>query len=101
MILPYRGTYPAIHPTVFVAPGADVIGRVRLAKRSSVWFCSLDAVRNEPPKRIRCIAPCIDFLCSHATNPLLVQEFAEFGVRLTIHAHRARGIPTHDKYGVL
>lgn len=38
MILPYRGTYPTIHPTVFVAPGADVIGRVRLARQSSVWF---------------------------------------------------------------
>ena len=38
MILPYRRTYPTIHPSAFVAPGADVIGRVRLAKHSSVWF---------------------------------------------------------------
>ena len=38
MILPYRGIYPTIHPTAFVAPGADVIGRVRLAKNSSIWF---------------------------------------------------------------
>jgi carbonic anhydrase/acetyltransferase-like protein (isoleucine patch superfamily) len=38
MILPYRGTYPAIHPSAFVAPGADVIGRVRLAKDVSIWF---------------------------------------------------------------
>ena len=38
MILPYRGIYPTIHPTTFVAPGADVIGRVRLAKDSSIWF---------------------------------------------------------------
>jgi carbonic anhydrase/acetyltransferase-like protein (isoleucine patch superfamily) len=38
MILPYRGTYPTIHPAAFVAPGADVIGRVRLAKSASVWF---------------------------------------------------------------
>ena len=38
MILPYRGTYPTIHPTAFVAPGADLIGRVHLAKSSSVWF---------------------------------------------------------------
>ena len=38
MIIPYRKTYPVIHPTAFVAPGADVIGRVRLAKDSSVWF---------------------------------------------------------------
>ena len=38
MILPYRGVYPTIHPSAFVAPGADVIGRVRLSKRSSIWF---------------------------------------------------------------
>ena len=38
MILTYRGTHPAIHATAFVAPGADVIGRVRLAKEASVWF---------------------------------------------------------------
>ena len=38
MILPYQGVYPVIHPTAFVAPGADVIGRVHLAKHSSVWF---------------------------------------------------------------
>ena len=38
MILPYRGRYPAVHPSAFVAPGADVIGRVRLAKDASVWF---------------------------------------------------------------
>ena len=38
MILAYRRVYPTIHPRAFVAPGADVIGRVRLAKDSSVWF---------------------------------------------------------------
>jgi len=38
MIVPYRGIYPRIHPTAFVAPGADVIGRVRLAASSSIWF---------------------------------------------------------------
>lgn len=38
MILPYRGIYPSIHRMAFVAAGADVIGRVRLAKQASVWF---------------------------------------------------------------
>ena len=38
MILAYRGISPTIHSSAFVAPGADVIGRVRLAKDSSVWF---------------------------------------------------------------
>ncbi len=38
MIIPYRRVVPTIHPAAFVAPSADVIGRVRLAKDSSVWF---------------------------------------------------------------
>ena len=38
MILPYRTYSPTIHPTAFVAPGADLIGRVRLARHASVWF---------------------------------------------------------------
>ena len=29
---------PTIHPTAFVAPGADIIGDVTLAEESSVWF---------------------------------------------------------------
>jgi carbonic anhydrase/acetyltransferase-like protein (isoleucine patch superfamily) len=34
----YLGTTPRIHPTAFVAPGADLIGDVTLAEESSVWF---------------------------------------------------------------
>ena len=44
MILPFRRDVPRMHPTAFVAPGADVIGRVHLARSSSVWFgCVLRA----------------------------------------------------------
>ena len=38
MLRAYRRHTPVLHPSAFVAPGADVIGRVRLAKASSVWF---------------------------------------------------------------
>ena len=38
MIISFRASRPVIHPSAFVAPGADIIGRVRLAKDSSVWF---------------------------------------------------------------
>jgi len=38
MVLSYRGVRPVIHPSAFIAPGADVIGRVRLARHASVWF---------------------------------------------------------------
>lgn len=32
---------PEIHPTAWVAPGAVVVGRVRLGARSSVWYGSV------------------------------------------------------------
>ena len=38
MILNYGGILPTIHPSAYVAPGADVIGRVTLRKYSSIWF---------------------------------------------------------------
>ena len=34
----YLDAKPNLHPTAYVAPGADVIGDVTLAEESSVWF---------------------------------------------------------------
>ena len=34
----FLDTPPAVDPTAFIAPGADVIGDVTLAAESSVWF---------------------------------------------------------------
>jgi gamma-carbonic anhydrase len=34
----YLGSTPEIHPTAFVAPGASLIGAVKLAQDASVWF---------------------------------------------------------------
>jgi gamma-carbonic anhydrase len=34
----FRGIRPAIHPSVFVAASADVVGRVTLHEESSVWY---------------------------------------------------------------
>ena len=38
MIWDFQGHYPTIHPSVFVAEGADVIGRVTIARGASIWF---------------------------------------------------------------
>jgi carbonic anhydrase/acetyltransferase-like protein (isoleucine patch superfamily) len=38
MILPFARYTPKIHSSAFVAPGADIIGRVALKKDASVWF---------------------------------------------------------------
>jgi gamma-carbonic anhydrase len=38
MLFPYRHIQPKIHPSVFIAPTASIIGRVELAERVSIWF---------------------------------------------------------------
>ncbi|WHH59052.1 gamma carbonic anhydrase family protein [Petroclostridium sp. X23] len=38
MILNYSGTLPKIHESCFIAPSADVIGKVQIGKDSSIWF---------------------------------------------------------------
>jgi carbonic anhydrase/acetyltransferase-like protein (isoleucine patch superfamily) len=37
-IIPYKGTMPKIHPSVFFADGARIIGRVEIEEDASVWF---------------------------------------------------------------
>jgi carbonic anhydrase/acetyltransferase-like protein (isoleucine patch superfamily) len=36
--IPYNGKFPLIHESVFVAPGAYLIGDVQIGKDSTVWF---------------------------------------------------------------
>ncbi|MBA2276644.1 MAG: gamma carbonic anhydrase family protein [Chloroflexia bacterium] len=38
IILPYDGIWPTIAPTVFIAPGAVIIGDVTIEDGASVWF---------------------------------------------------------------
>ncbi len=38
MIIPYNGKSPSVHESVFVAPGAYLIGDVQIGKDSTVWF---------------------------------------------------------------
>lgn len=38
IILPFRGTWPKIHRSAFIAPGAVLVGSVTIGEESSVWF---------------------------------------------------------------
>jgi carbonic anhydrase/acetyltransferase-like protein (isoleucine patch superfamily) len=38
MIIPYRGRWPEVHETAFVAPSADLVGDIRIGAQSSIWF---------------------------------------------------------------
>jgi gamma-carbonic anhydrase len=37
-LIPYRNQLPRLHPSVFVAEGARIIGDVEIEEKSSVWF---------------------------------------------------------------
>ena len=37
-LLPYEGSVPEVADDAWVAPGAVLVGRVRLGSRSSVWY---------------------------------------------------------------
>ncbi|MBI4226820.1 MAG: gamma carbonic anhydrase family protein [Candidatus Omnitrophica bacterium] len=37
-VFEFQGIYPSIHPTAFVAEGADVIGQVTIGRGASIWF---------------------------------------------------------------
>lgn len=38
MFYPYNEKTPQLHPTVFVAPGAKLIGEVEVGKETTIWF---------------------------------------------------------------
>ena len=38
MIRPFRGIYPKIHGTAFIADSAQVIGDVHIGEQASIWF---------------------------------------------------------------
>lgn len=38
MIVAYQGISPKVHDTVFMAPGASIVGDVEIGARCSVWF---------------------------------------------------------------
>lgn len=38
IIKPYRGVYPKIHPTTFVAENAVIIGDVEIGRDCSIWY---------------------------------------------------------------
>jgi carbonic anhydrase/acetyltransferase-like protein (isoleucine patch superfamily) len=37
-LYPYKDLYPALHETVFLAPGVKLVGDVKIFEHSSVWY---------------------------------------------------------------
>jgi carbonic anhydrase/acetyltransferase-like protein (isoleucine patch superfamily) len=86
-ILPYDGKSPSIAPSAWLAPGAVVVGDVRIGEGSSVWFQSV--VRGDVNHvRIGARTNIQDLSMVHVTggtHPCLVGDDVTVGHRVVLH----------------
>jgi gamma-carbonic anhydrase len=87
-ILTYRGMHPQIHPSVFLADGAFIIGDVKIGSDSSVWFNAV--VRGDVcPIRIgekTNVQDNVSLHVTHDTGPLNIGNQVTIGHGAVIHA---------------
>ncbi|ETK35394.1 gamma carbonic anhydrase family protein [Microbispora sp. ATCC PTA-5024] len=80
---------PDIHPEAWVAPGAVVVGRVRLGSGANVWYGS---VLRGDDERIEVGADCNiqDLCCLHADpgEPAVLEDRVSLGHRAVVHGAR-------------
>lgn len=82
----YKNNRPDIHPTVFIAPTAQIIGNVIIGKQSSIWFQTvirgdLDKISIGERTNIQ------DFCMCHVdqNTPLKIGNGVTIGHRAIIH----------------
>ena len=99
MIHAYKGVVPKVHPSVFIAASADVIGDVELGEESSVWFNTV--VRGDVNYiRVGRGSNLQDGTVIHVNrkgNPTILEEYVTVG-----HAARLHGchIKSHCLIGI-
>ncbi|GAA0344519.1 gamma carbonic anhydrase family protein [Bacillus carboniphilus] len=86
MIIPLNGQKPSIHPSVFIAPGAHIIGEVEIGENSSVWFNSV-LRGDEGPIQIgkRCNVQDNCTLHLYEGFPLILEDEVSVGHNAILH----------------
>jgi len=93
MIGSLAGAVPAVHPEAWIAPGAVVIGSVRLGRAASVWYGAVlradgDEIIVGPECNIQ------DLCCLHVDpgEPVVLEDRVSLGHHATVHgAHVGAG----------
>ncbi len=87
MIMEFKGKYPKIHPTAFIAETAVVIGDVEIGPETNIWFYTI--VRGDQ-NYIRIGSNCSiqDACVLHVEKdlPLIIEDEVAFGHRAVVHA---------------
>ena len=92
MIIPYRGITPKIHPSVFIAEGAQIIGDVEIGAESSVWFNTVirgDVHYIRIGERTNIQDNCVLHV-THNTYPLVIGSDVTVGHGAILHAATIR-----------
>ncbi len=87
MLIGYEGITPHVHPSVFVAPGAMIIGDVTIGEASSIWFNSV--LRGDlEPIRIGCRTNIQDGAVIHMDKeiPCLIGDDVTIGHGAILHS---------------
>jgi carbonic anhydrase/acetyltransferase-like protein (isoleucine patch superfamily) len=89
MLLPYGGHRPELEEPCFIAPGAQVIGQVKLGRESSVWFNAVVRA-DEAPIAIGAATNLQDGVVAHTDRGIVLQVGNEVtvGHRAILHGCR-------------
>ena len=86
-LFPYGDLFPKLHSTVFVAPGAKIVGDVEIGENSSVWYnCVVRGDVNYV--KIGRFTNIQDLSMLHVTNgkfPLVIGDKVTVGHSVTLH----------------
>lgn len=86
-LFPYGALFPKLHSTVFVAPGAKIVGDVEIGENSSVWYNCV--VRGDVNfVKIGRFTNIQDLSMLHVTNgkfPLVIGDKVTVGHSVTLH----------------
>lgn len=86
MIYPYNNQRPVIDDSVFIAPGARIIGDVTIGAESSIWFNTVlrgDEAPIRIGKRVNIQDNCIGHMYEHA--PLVLEDDVSIGHQVILH----------------
>jgi carbonic anhydrase/acetyltransferase-like protein (isoleucine patch superfamily) len=89
MLHSYDGIFPQIHPTVFIAPGVQIIGDVVIEAEASIWYNTV--LRGDlAPIRIGRKSNIQDGCIGHVNinQPLIVEDEVSVGHGAIIHGCR-------------
>ncbi|MBA4537510.1 gamma carbonic anhydrase family protein [Bacillus aquiflavi] len=91
MIFPYKNKLPQIDETVFIAPGAKIIGDVKVGKHSSIWFNAV-LRGDEAPIIIgeRCSIQDNTTCHLYEEHPLIIENDVTVGHHVILHGCKIR-----------